>query len=93
MSYRKFALFCLTFVFISCAELQDVVNTIPGNTNTINIAGGLRQALDFGIKKQVSKLTQQDGFYKNQLVKILLPTELQKVDQTLRDIGLSRSCR
>jgi hypothetical protein len=28
-------------------------------------------------------------FIKNQLVKILLPEELQKVDKTLRDIGLS----
>src|SRR5690606_21750630 len=40
------------------------------------------------IEKQVTKLTQTDGFYKNQLVKILLPSELQKVDKGLRDIGL-----
>jgi hypothetical protein len=53
------------------------------------IANGLRQALDFGIDKQVSKLTKTDGFYKNQLVKILLPEELQKVDRALRDIGLA----
>jgi hypothetical protein len=33
-------------------------------------------------------LTTEDGFYKNELVKILLPAELQKVDKTLRDIGL-----
>ena len=46
-------------------------------------------ALNLGIDKQVSKLTQTDGFYKNDLVKILLPEELQKVDKTLRDIGLS----
>jgi len=52
------------------------------------IANGLRQALDLGIDKQVTKLTQKDGFYKNQMVKILLPEELRKVDQTLRDIGL-----
>lgn len=52
------------------------------------IASGLREALDLGIDKQVTKLTQKDGFYKNSLVKILLPQELQKVDQTLRDIGL-----
>ena len=49
----------------------------------------MREALDFGIEKQVSKLTQKDGFYKNELVKILLPEELQKVDKGLRDIGLS----
>lgn len=77
--------------FWSCAELQQVVNQLPQGTSGIGnqeIASGLRQALDFGIEKQVSKLTQTDGFYKNELVKILLPEELQKVDKGLRDIGL-----
>ena len=76
----------------SCAELQQIVNTlpqqVPGLSNA-DIGSGLRQALDFGVKKQVSKLTQTDGFFRNQLVKIVLPTELQKVDKTLRSIGLS----
>jgi hypothetical protein len=53
------------------------------------IASGLRQALQFGIDIQVQKLTQTNGFYKNEAVKILLPSELQKVDRTLRDIGLA----
>ncbi|MGS2739788.1 DUF4197 domain-containing protein [Sinomicrobium sp. M5D2P17] len=78
------------FLIFSCAELQQVVNQLPASTTLGNeeIASGLRQALDLGIEKQVSKLTQQDGFFKNQMVKILLPAELQKVDKTLRDIGL-----
>ena len=86
-------LLCLFTVFIltSCAELQDIASQLPqsgyGITNT-EIASGLRQALDFGIDKQVTKLTQEDGFFKNELVKITLPAELQKVDKTLRDIGL-----
>ncbi|GHC55516.1 hypothetical protein GCM10008083_19610 [Ulvibacter litoralis] len=76
---------------VSCAELQQVVNTLPNGqtgTGTLDIAAGLRQALDLGIDKQVSKLTQENGFYGNSMVKILLPAELQKVDKTLRDIGL-----
>ncbi len=79
----------------SCAELQQVVNNLPKEISggyglsNVDIGNGLRQALDNGIKKQVTKLTQANGFYGNNLVKILLPTELQKVDKTLRDIGLS----
>ncbi|PVW14523.1 DUF4197 domain-containing protein [Marixanthomonas spongiae] len=91
MRYQKFILFCSIFILVSCAELQNVVNTLPSGqvgTDPTMIANGLRQALNFGIDKQVTKLTQKDGFYKNKLVKILLPEELQKVDQTLRDIGL-----
>ena len=79
------------FTLNSCAELQGVVDSLPqggGVLSNADIAAGLRQALDFGIEKQVSKLTETDGFYKNQMVKILLPAELQKVDKGLRDIGL-----
>lgn len=80
---------CLTLS--GCAELQQAVSQLPqagGILSTADIAAGLREALDKGIEKQVTKLTLTDGFYKNQLVKILLPPELQKVDKTLRDIGL-----
>jgi hypothetical protein len=83
----------------SCSELQQVVDNLPQQTNGNNIAGGilsnadigagLREALDLGIEKQVSKLTQKDGFLGNKMVKILLPEELKKVDKGLRDIGLS----
>ena len=45
--------------------------------------------LNKGIEKQVTKLTATDGFYKNEMVKILLPEELQKVDDALRKVGLS----
>lgn len=87
---RKALAFLLIFNFTACAELQQVVNQLPqGTLGNEEIASGLRQALDFGIDKQVSKLTQTDGFYRNELVKILLPEELQKVDKALRDIGLS----
>lgn len=89
---KKFSvIFLAVFTFYSCAELQGVVDSLPQGTGVLSnadIGSGLRQALDFGIEKQVSKLTQTDGFYKNQLVKILLPAELQKVDKGLRDIGL-----
>ena len=78
-------------VLSSCAELQSVVDNLPSQTGIDNttIAAGLKQALDKGIEEQVTKLTKTDGFYKNELVKILLPEELQKVDKTLRSIGLS----
>ena len=90
---RKFLALFLVLHLTACAELQQVVNQLPqtgGVLNTTDMAAGLRQALDFGIEKQVTKLTQTDGFYKNELVKILLPEELKKVDKGLRDIGLGK---
>lgn len=89
---RKFLCLVLIFNLTACGELQDVLDKLPqgGGISNADIAAGLRQALDFGIDKQVSKLAQTDGFFKNELVKILLPDELKKVDKTLRDIGLSK---
>ncbi|MCK0158524.1 DUF4197 domain-containing protein [Cellulophaga sp. F20128] len=87
---KKVFLILVIFQCIGCAELQQVVNQLPqgGVLSNEQIANGLTEALNQGIQKQVSKLTLEDGYYKNELVKILLPTELQKIDKTLRDIGL-----
>lgn len=88
---KKILIVFIAMQFVGCAELQKVVNQIPnkGILSQGQIGSGLRQALDNGIKHQVSKLTSKDGFYRNQLVKILLPKELQGVDKALRKIGLS----
>ncbi|KQC31461.1 DUF4197 domain-containing protein [Flagellimonas eckloniae] len=89
---KKLLLGLLAFQLISCTELQQVVNQLPQGTTGIGnaeIAQGLRDALNLGIEKQVNKLSVKDGFFKNDLVKILLPEELKKVDKTLRDVGLS----
>ena len=89
----KRTLLCfLVFQLVACTELQQVVNQLPQGTPGIGnaeIAQGLREALNMGIEKQVNKLALENGFFKNELVKILLPEELKKVDKTLRDIGLS----
>lgn len=89
MKKRIFVLF-VAIQFLGCAELQKVVNQVSqkGILTEEQIGNGLRQALDNGIQNQVSKLTANDGFYKNELVRILLPSELKSVDNTLRKIGL-----
>ncbi len=88
---KKFLIFIIAFQFVGCAELQNVVNNLPnsGVLSQAQIGNGLKEALNNGISNQVSKLTATDGFFKNELVKILLPEELQKVDAGLRKIGLS----
>ncbi len=79
-------------LFSGCAEMQQVINQLPTEQgiSQFEIASGLKEALNNGIDKQVVKLTAIDGFYKNELVKILLPEELKKVDKGLRDIGMGK---
>ncbi|MEO9570788.1 MAG: DUF4197 domain-containing protein [Polaribacter sp.] len=87
---KRILVLVIAIQFVGCAELQKVVNQVTesGVLSNEQIGNGLKQALDNGIKNQVSKLTSTDGFYKNDLVKILLPEELQAVDKGLRKIGL-----
>ncbi|MCL9808359.1 DUF4197 domain-containing protein [Flavobacterium luminosum] len=89
---KKLFLLSAIIPFMGCAQLQQVVNQLPmeQGVSQFEIASGLKEALNNGINKQVVKLTATDGFYKNEMVKILLPEELQKVDKTLRDIGMSK---
>jgi len=88
---KRILLIVVVFQFSACAELQQVINQLPnGMITNDQIAGGLKEALNNGITNQVTKLAVEDGFFKNELTRILLPEELQKVDNTLRKIGLSK---
>lgn len=88
---KRILVLVVAIQFAGCAELQKVVSQLPSGGGVLTqeqIGNGLRQALDHGIENQVTKLTAVDGFYRNDLVKILLPQELQAVDNGLRKIGL-----
>lgn len=93
---KKLILVCLAVFSINVSTSQNLLKQIQQKLSGVNVSGvnntdiasALRQVLDKGIDKQVNKLTQTDGFYKNELVKILMPAELQKVDKTLRNFGL-----
>lgn len=90
---KKIFISLFIFTLFGCAEMQQVLDQMPQGTTGLTqaeIGNGLKEALNNGISKQVSKLTATDGFFKNEAVKILLPEELQKVDKTLRDLGMSK---
>ncbi|RZJ67497.1 MAG: DUF4197 domain-containing protein [Flavobacterium sp.] len=99
---RKLVALALFLPFISNAQIDGLINkakdavsgksastsTSTSGFGNLDIASALKEALDKGIDKQVTKLTATDGFYKNASVKILFPEELQKVDKALRKVGL-----
>jgi hypothetical protein len=94
---KKALLLLLILPAISNAQFKDIlkkatekVNAATKSNSTLDIAAGLKEALNKGVTEQVSKLTATDGFYKNEAVKILMPEELAKVDKTLRKIGMSK---
>ncbi len=87
-----FALICLT---AHSQGLNGLLNKAKqavsgGGLSTEDISAGLKEALTNGTNKGTATLSQVDGFFGNAAVKILLPPEAQKVESTLRGMGLGK---
>lgn len=58
------------------------------NLSQADITNGLKQALQEGSKNATKRLGATDGYFGNALIKILMPPEARKVENTLREVGL-----
>ncbi|MFC5408352.1 DUF4197 domain-containing protein [Larkinella bovis] len=61
-----------------------------GSLSNDEIASGLKEALRIGISKGSDQASATDGYFKNALIKILMPPEAQKVESALRKVGLGK---
>ena len=96
----KFILF-FSFLFFSTLSNAQILKGIlqkatkivtaakPGLSNE-DIANGLKEALTIGTEKGCSSLSATDGFFKNAALKILMPPEAQKMENTIRSFGLNQ---
>ena len=66
-----------------------VTDAKPG-LNQEDIANGLKEALTMGAEKGCKSLSAPDGFLKNTALKILMPPEAQKIENTIRSLGLNQ---
>ncbi|MFD0765743.1 DUF4197 domain-containing protein [Mucilaginibacter lutimaris] len=83
----------LLLIFTGCDTLNQVAQTTVnqlGNPTNVEISNGLKQALEIGTGKSSDQLSAVNGFFGNAAVKILFPPEAQKVEKTLRSIGLGK---
>lgn len=65
----------------SCAELMQVMESVEANRplTESEIVNGLKEALIVGADSSSKKLGTADGYYKDQMVKILLPPEAEVI--------------
>jgi hypothetical protein len=73
--------------------LNKVKSNIPGSQGKTglsndDIVSGLKEALRVGTDSSVSHVSKVDGFFGNAAIKILMPPEAQKVEKTLRGLGM-----
>jgi hypothetical protein len=54
------------------------------------IADGLKEALLVGSGNAVTSAGKTDGYFKNALIKILLPEKVRKYEKTMRQLGLGK---
>jgi hypothetical protein len=92
MMKKSFYLLAIVTVLSSCdtlSTLADGYGTTQTGPVTENEAGqGIRQALSNGISSAILALNKQDGFFGNEAYKMFLPEDVQKVERTLRNIGM-----
>jgi hypothetical protein len=97
MMKKIIQLLSCVLLFTGCESTQQILTSIQqnipasagyGQLSTADIASGLKQALQIGAQNSASQLSALDGFFKNAAIKILLPQEAQKVEKTLRDLGM-----
>jgi Protein of unknown function (DUF4197) len=66
-------------------------NTLASLSNK-DASLGIKQALSNGLNLSIESLAKKDGFLGDAAVKILMPAEAQKVEKTLRAVGMGKLC-
>ena len=76
----------------STGGLAGIMSTITGlgksSLTSGDISSGLKEALQVGASNAAKKLSIADGFFGNAALKILMPPEAQKIEKTLRNVGM-----
>jgi len=87
----------IIFVFLIAVFTNTVNNlsaqliNLPKTGVSENEAGlGIKEALGNGVTRAVGFLNKKDGFFGNELYKILLPPEIIKAEKKLRAMGLGK---
>lgn len=81
-----FIAIALTLGLVSCDTLSQI--SVPTTITQTEAAQGIREALDQGVGRGIGLLNKEDGFFGSQAYKLFLPQEAQKIENTLRQIGM-----
>jgi RNA binding exosome subunit len=89
---------CWVVGFAGLAEaglFDDILKELPGVKSGVSKSGpdqkttvsGLKEALSIGTENAVKAVSKTDGYFGNQMVKILLPDKIQKVADVVAKLG------
>ncbi|MFS8083990.1 MAG: DUF4197 domain-containing protein [Ginsengibacter sp.] len=80
--------FLLSASITGCDTARSILNsTGNGNLTNAEVVSGLKEALKVGTDSATFHLGLLNGFFKDDMIKILMPPEAQQVEKTLRSVG------
>ncbi|SKC06907.1 DUF4197 domain-containing protein [Dyadobacter psychrophilus] len=95
MNHKILAILLFSLISATNSQAQfnlgKVLDKVSGKSDGLGeneIVSGLKEALNVGISNGSAEASKVDGFFKNELIKIAVPPEAQKVAETLRKMGL-----
>ncbi|MEW6570376.1 MAG: DUF4197 family protein [Nitrospirota bacterium] len=89
-------LFSVLSITIAHAGLfDDILKSVDVGTqdkalDSSTIVSGLKEALSIGTEKAVENVSQINGYFGNEFIKILMPGEIQKVADVLSKVGYQK---
>ncbi len=93
----KKASLLISLFLLSCtsAQINQAISDFGKTTGdsrptSSEVAEGLKEALLKGVAVGADKVSQVDGYYKDPQIKIPFPPDVKKVEDRLRQIGLSK---
>lgn len=73
-------------MMMSCDDLADTI--VPGLSQE-EVVAGLKEALRVGTDTSVSNLNRENGYYMDEVIKIMLPPEVEMIQQNLNALDIS----
>jgi len=80
----------LTYAGLFEGIKKNMGGTSQSGSDENTTASGLKEALSIGTDNAVKSVSQVNGYFSNQAIKILMPDELQKVGNVLRRVGYQK---
>lgn len=87
-----FTVFCIAPAYAGLFD--NVLKTFGGSSQAGpddgTVVSGLKEALTIGTDNAVKNVSRVDGYFGNEMIKILMPEKIQKVANVLRQVGYQR---
>ncbi len=71
-------------------EYRQKNRSASGELDTNTIIAGLKEALSVGAKNGVARVSITDGYFGNQLIRIPVPNNVQRIERVMRKAGLGK---